>query len=156
MSDFYLASGLPQPVPSPDGLDAPYWAGLRDEKILLQRCADCREWQWGPEWICHHCHSENVGFEEVAGAGRIYSYERVWHPVHPALKDQGPYVVVLVELPAAGSVRVVGNLLGDPLAEVEIGAEVQAVFEHHGDPQAGADAEPAFTLLQWERVTIPS
>ena len=154
MSDFYLAPGLPQPVPSPDGLDAPFWQGLRAEKIFLQRCADCRQWQWGPEWICHHCHSESVDFEEVAGVGRIYSYERVWHPVHPALKDQGPYVVVLVELPEAGNVRVVGNLLGDPRAEVEIGAEVRAVFEHHADPQANAEA--AFTLLQWERVTIPS
>ena len=144
----YLAEGLPQPVPSPDGLDAPYWQGLREEKILLQRCADCGGWQWGPEWICHHCHSESVSFEEVEGRGRIYSYERVWHPVHPALKDQGPYVVVLVELPGAGNVRVVGNLLGDPEAEVVIGSEVEAVFEHHGD------AEPAFTLLQWKAVTI--
>ena len=145
----YLAEGLPQPVPSPDGLDAPYWQGLREERILLQRCADCGGWQWGPEWICHHCHSESVSFEQVEGKGRIYSYERVWHPVHPALKDQGPYVVVLVELPESGNVRVVGNLLGDPEAEVIIGAEVEAVFEHH------ADAEPAFTLLQWKAVTIP-
>lgn len=150
MSDSYLAPGLPQPVPSPDGLDAPYWQGLAEEKILLQRCADCGGWQWGPEWICHHCHSEAVGFEEVAGEGLIYSYERVWHPVHPALKNQGPYVAVLVELPGAGNVRVVGNLLGDPEAPVEIGTPVRAVFEHH------AAAEPPFTLLQWERVTIPS
>jgi len=150
VSEFYLAEGLPQPVASPDGIDAPYWQGLQEEKILLQRCADCREWQWGAEWICHHCHSESVGFEEVPGEGRIFSYERVWHPVHPALKEQGPYVVVLVELPAAGNVRVVGNLLGDPAAAVEIGTAVRAVFEHH------ANAEPAFTLLQWERVTIPA
>jgi len=150
MTDPYLAEGLPQPVPSPDGLDAPYWQGLREEKILLQRCSACGDWQWGPEWICHHCHSDAVGFAEVPGEGRIYSYERVWHPVHPALKEQGPYVVVLVELPAAGNVRVVGNLLGDPEAEVVIGSAVQAVFEHH------AEAELPFTLLQWERVTIPS
>jgi len=148
MMDPYLAEGLPQPVPSPDGLDAPYWQGLREEKILLQHCASCGNWQWGPEWICHHCHSDAIGFAEVSGEGRIYSYERVWHPVHPALKDQGPYVVVLVELPAAGNVRVVGNLLGDPQAEVLIGSAVQAVFEHH------AEADPAFTLLQWQRAPI--
>ena len=139
----YLAPGLPQPVPAPDGLDAPYWNGLKEEKILLQRCDDCGGWQWGPEWICHHCHSEKLSFEEVSGEGIIYSYERVWHPVHPALKEQGPYIVVLVELPDAGNVRLVGNLLGDPHQEVTIGAPVNAVFEHH------PDGEPAFTLLQW-------
>ena len=150
MNDFYLAPGLPQPVPAPDGLDAPFWAGLTEEKILLQRCADCRRWQWGPEWICHHCHSESVGFEAVSGEGVIYSYERVWHPVHPALKDQGPYLVVLVELPGADNARVVGNLLGDPEAEVVIGSRVRPVFEHH------PDAAPAFTLLQWKPVTLPT
>ena len=73
----------------------------------------------------------------------IYSWTRVWHPVHPALKDACPYVVVVVELPHAGKVRMLGNLLGDPRQEVVIGAPVQAVFEHHND------AEPAFTLVQW-------
>lgn len=145
MSESYLAAGLPQPAPAPDGLDAPFWQGLSEEKILLQRCSGCREWQWGPEWICHHCHSESMAFEETTGEGVIYSYERVWHPVHPALKDQGPYLVVLVEVPGAGGVRLVGNLLGDARADVEIGAPVQAVFEHH------QKADPPFTLLQWKR-----
>ena len=28
----YLPEGLPIPVPEPDGLSAPYWAGLREGK----------------------------------------------------------------------------------------------------------------------------
>lgn len=143
MSAPYLQPGLPQPVPSPDGLDAPFWSGLADGQIRIQRCQDCANWQWGPEWICHACRSDDLCFEAVAGEGRIYSFERVWHPVHPALLDQGPYLVVLVELPRAGNVRLVGNLLGDPHQNVVIGAPVTAVFEHHHD------AEPPFTLLQW-------
>jgi uncharacterized OB-fold protein len=130
-------------VASPDGLDAPFWSGLADERILLQRCNACSRWQWGPEWICHRCLSDDLGFAPVAGQGIVYSYERVWHPVHPALAHQGPYLVVLVSLPAADDVRLVGNLLGDPHQPVAIGAPVTAVFEHHHD------AEPAFTLLQW-------
>ena len=141
----YLNAGLPGPVAAPDGLDAPYWQGLRDGQLLLQRCAACQRFQWGPEWICHRCLSFDVGYAAVEPRGVIYSYERVWHPVHPALKDQGPYVIVLVELPAADNVRVVGNLLGDPRERVEIGTAVRGVFEHHD----AADA--AFTLLQWER-----
>ena len=63
--------------------------------------------------------------------------------MHPALAEQGPYVIVLVELPHADSVRLIGNLLGDPMQPLEIGAAVSGVFEHH----AGDD--PAHTLLQW-------
>jgi len=146
VSAAYLRPGLPQPVPAPDGLDAPFWAGLRDERLLLQRCGGCGHFQWGPEWICHRCHSFNLDYEEVAPEGLIYSHERVWHPVHPALAEQGPYVIVLVELPAADGVRLVGNLLGDPRQPLSIGAEVRGVFEHH------PDAEPPFTLLQWRAV----
>ena len=121
---YYLPAGLPQPVPEPDGLDAPYWEGTLRGELRVQRCRACRAWQWGPEWICHACLSFDVGWETIDGHGTIYSWERVWHPVHPALKDAGPYVVVLVELPHAGSIRMIGNLLGDPHQAVTIGPEM--------------------------------
>ena len=140
----YLDPGLPKPVPAADGLDAPFWEGVAAGKLMLQKCNACERWQWGPEWICHRCHSDDVGFEEVPPVGRIYSFERVWHPVHPALKNQGPYIVVLVEFPEHDQARIVGNLLGDPHQDVVIGDEVHAVFEHH------ADEDPAFTLVQWK------
>lgn len=140
----YLKPGLPQPAPMADGLDGPYWDGLREEKIRLQRCNQCNGWQWGPEWVCHQCLSFNMGFAEVPPVGRIFTWQRVWHPVHPALSEQGPYIVVVVELPGANNVRVVGNLLGDPHQTVVIGAAVEAVFEHHDA------AEPPYTLLQWQ------
>ncbi|MFU8815110.1 MAG: Zn-ribbon domain-containing OB-fold protein [Pseudomonadales bacterium] len=145
MSAPYLHPGLPAPTPARDGLDAPFWAGLRNERLLLQRCRNCNRWQWGPEWICHRCHSFDLGFEPVPAHGVIYSYERVWHPVHPALQHQGPYLVALVEIPHADGVRLLGNLLGDPQQTVEIGSAVVGAFEHH------LDADPAFTLLQWRR-----
>jgi uncharacterized OB-fold protein len=139
----YLPAGLPIPVPEADGLSAPYWAGLRENRLLVQRCAQCGTWQFGPEWICHRCHAFDPAWVEVEPRGRIYSWERVWHPSHRALQGHGPYLAVLVELAQAGGVRMVGNLLGDPMQEVVIGSEVEGVFEHH------ADAEPAYSLLQW-------
>ncbi len=143
MTDPYLGAGLPAPVPTPDGLDAPYWEGLANDEIRIQHCRGCERWQWGPEWICHHCHCDDLAFRAVTGHGTVYSYERVWHPVHPALKDQGPYLIVLVELDDAPGVRMVGNLLGDPRQPVRIGAPVSAVFEHH------REAQTPYTLVQW-------
>ena len=141
----YLPPGLPAPVAEPDGLSAPYWAALREGRLLVQRCSGCATWQFGPEWLCHRCHRFDHEWVEVAPQGLIHSWERVWHPSHPALKGHGPYLVVLVELPEAGNVRMVGNLLGDPMQEVTIGAPVQGVFEHH------AEASPPYSLLQWQR-----
>ena len=140
MSNYYLNEGLPRPRPS--SLDAPYWEGLQNNSLKLQYRESCGSWQWGPEWICHYCLSDSLIFREVKPEGTIYSYERVWHPVHPALSEQGAYIIVLVEIPEADNVRLVGNLVGDPHQTVEIGRSVKGVFEHH------AGEEP-YSLLNW-------
>ena len=137
----YLPPGLPGPAR--DTLSAPFWDGLREGRLRVQRCTRCGTWRFGPEWICHHCHDFDASWEDVEPRGRIFSWERVWHPSHPALANHGPYLVVLVELPQAGGVRLLGNLLGDPAQTVRIGAEVCGVFEAHDE------AEPPYTLLQW-------
>ena len=149
MSDSpYLPPGLARPAPMADGLDAPYWEGTRRHELLIQRCRACEGWQWGPEWICHRCRASDLAFEPVEPSGVVYSWERVWHPVHRALKDAVPYIVVLVELPQAGGVRTIGNLLGDREQTVEIGAPIEAVFEDH------PEGDLPFTLVHW-RVAVP-
>lgn len=99
---YYLPEGLPIPVPENDRLSEPYWEGLKREELWIQRCKVCANWQWGPEWICHKCHSFELDWVQVEGKGVVYSWERSWHPVHPALRArQEPYIVVLVALPKA-------------------------------------------------------
>jgi uncharacterized OB-fold protein len=147
MSSSYLNAGLPAPLAT--DLDRPFWDGLRANKLLLQRCRRCARFQWGPEWICHRCQNFDLDFAAVEAHGTIFSHQRVWHPVHPALNEQGPYVIVLVELAHADNVRLVGNLLGDPAQDLIIGAAVEGVFEHHADNVA------PFTLLQWRYPETP-
>ena len=147
MSDskqYYLPKGLPIPVPELDQLSRPYWEGLLQDRLMVQRCIQCKQWQFGPEWICYQCHSFDLDWQEVEPEGVIYSWERVWHPSHAALKSHGPYIAVLVDLPRVGNVRMVGNLLGDPHQEVEIGAAVIGVFEKH------SHASPPYGLLHWQ------
>ena len=141
MNNYYLNEGLPSPKAT--SLDLPYWSGLEENELRIQQCLSCKKWQWGPEWICHRCLSDQLEFLPVDPVGNIYSYERVWHPVHPALAEQGAYLIVLVELPHADDVRLVGNLIGDPAQEVVIGEPVKGIFEHH------PGKEP-YTLLHWE------
>lgn len=138
-----LPTSLPRPVPAPDGLDAQYWEATRRHELVAQRCSACRGWQWSPEWLCHRCHSFELRFEQVPGPARIFSWQRVWHPVHPALAEACPYVVLIVEFPEADGIRMLGNRVGDPEAAIEIGSRVLPVFEDH---DAG---DPPFTLVQW-------
>jgi uncharacterized OB-fold protein len=136
---YYLAEGLPEPVPAADGLDAGYWAGLEQDELRVQECRRCGTRQL-PEWICHRCLGFDLAWVPVRPTGTIYSWERVWNPSHPAVAPSLPYLVVLVQLDDAPEVRMVGNLLGDPMQAVPIDGPATAVFEHH----------PRFTLVQWE------
>ena len=135
----YMPEGMPLPAPQPDGLDAPFWQGTRQHRLLVQHCRACQTFQFGPEWICHQCRGADLDWQACSGHGKVYAFERVWHAVHPALKGRIPYLVVLVELPDAGNVRLVGNLLGDPLQDVRIGDDVDVVWEDHDE----------VTLPQW-------
>lgn len=133
------------PVPDSYGLDGPYWTGLRESVLVIQRCSSCQSWQWGPEWTCYVCGSFDVQWREAPREqgeyrGIIYSWERVWRAVEPALEGSVPYVAVLVTLPMAGDVRMIGNLLGDQRTTVEIGSQVSAAFEHH----------ERYSLLHWK------
>jgi uncharacterized protein len=137
---FYLPPSLPAPVPGRDGLDGPYWAALREERLIAQRCSRCRTWQWGPEWLCHNCHAFEVEWSEVPHIdgryeGDVFSFERVW----PTDAIPRSYLVGLVELPQAGGIRMVGALPADMQRRV-IGTRVCAVFDHH----------PDYTLVHWQ------
>jgi uncharacterized OB-fold protein len=136
----YLPAGMPAPAASRDALDCEFYEAARRHELVVQRCGKCGTFQFPAEWICHKCHAFDPGWHRVSGRARIYSWERVWHPAHPALKNACPYLVVVVELEDAGGVRMVGNLLGDPLQEVRIDAAVEAVFEDHPEGHA---------LIQW-------
>ena len=142
----YLPEGLPRPAPAVDGLGAEFWEAAKRHELVVQQCRACEGFQWGPEWICYQCHSYDLTYTRVSGRGVIYSWERVWHPVHPALQEATPYIVVLVELPDAGNVRMAGNLLGDRRQDVVIGAEVEVAFEDKGE------GDEAYTLVQWRVV----
>jgi uncharacterized protein len=136
---YYLPEGLPTPRAQRNGLDKEFWEATKRHELVVQSCKSCGAFQWGPEWICHKCHSAEMGWQKVAGRGRLFSWTRSWNPVHPALREACPYIVVVVELPDANNVRMVGNLLGDPMIDPPFDAKVEAVFEDHPDA----------TLVQW-------
>jgi uncharacterized protein len=140
---YYLPEGLPSPRAQRDGLDKEYWDATRRHELVVQRCNTCEAFQWGPEAVCHKCHSTDLGWAKVSGRGRLYSWIRTWNPVHPALREACPYITAVVQLSDADNIRMVGNLVGEPLQNPPFEAEVEAVFEDH----------PEATLVHWKLVS---
>jgi uncharacterized OB-fold protein len=81
--------------------------------------------------MCPDCQSTETDWAEWSGRGKVYSWIVVHHPAHPALADQVPYVVALVELEAR--IRVVANVVGCPPDEVRADMPVELFFADVGD-----------------------
>ncbi|OEJ32884.1 bifunctional MaoC family dehydratase N-terminal/OB-fold nucleic acid binding domain-containing protein [Streptomyces subrutilus] len=121
----------PRPVVNRD--NEGFWAGVRDHKLLIQRCTACAalRFPWLPG--CNACASPDWDTVEACGAGTVFSYVVMHHPPFPAFTahehsaaEGAPYAVALVEL--AEGVRMVSNITGVPYDKVRIGLPVHLEF----------------------------
>jgi uncharacterized OB-fold protein len=133
--------------PYADGLDLPYWEGLRAGELRLQRCGECGSWIWGPRWMCGQCQVFDPEWVAVEPVGRVFSWTRTWHSFIPELAGELPFITVLVELPHAGGRRVLGLLTEDGDADIAIGDAVRGIIQH--------PADAPWPLLRWQRAGTP-
>ncbi|MGW6703270.1 bifunctional MaoC family dehydratase N-terminal/OB-fold nucleic acid binding domain-containing protein [Streptomyces sp. NPDC054956] len=112
----------PRPVINRDNQG--FWDGVREHKLLIQRCTACAtlRFPWLPG--CNACAGPEWDTVEASGAGTVFSYVVMHHPPFPAFDP--PYAVALVEL--VEGVRMVSNITGVPYDKVRIGMPVQLEF----------------------------
>ncbi|KAB1149257.1 hypothetical protein F7R91_05730 [Streptomyces luteolifulvus] len=113
----------PRPVVNRD--NAGFWEGVRQHRLLIQRCTGCGtpRHPWLPG--CNGCGSLDWDTVEASGDGTVYSYVVMHHPPFPAFDP--PYAVALVEL--AEGVRMISNIIGVPYDKVRIGMPVRLEFQ---------------------------
>lgn len=104
------------------GNDGQYWLALGEGRLELLQCAKCRHWHWPAPFRCAACGSFEFGWHAVAPSGHIFTWARARHPFSGSEALGLPYTSVLVELPEAGGIRLLGLLDGD--TEPQIGAPV--------------------------------
>lgn len=117
------------PKPEPTELSRPYWDGLREGRLLFQRCG-C-----GHAWLparrhCPACLKPEPAWEPASGVGTLLSWVVYHTAYHPAFADRLPYNVALVELDEGP--RLLTNIVGrnDLLRG---GARVTLQIEREGD-----------------------
>ena len=106
---------------------ARFWAGTARGELLVQRCDACRRLRFPPRPVCPWCRSFDATWTAMAGTATLWSWVIAHPPLLPAYAENAPYNVVVVQLDEDASIRMVGNLVGDPEA-VGIGAPVRVVF----------------------------
>ncbi|MEU6661723.1 bifunctional MaoC family dehydratase N-terminal/OB-fold nucleic acid binding domain-containing protein [Streptomyces sp. NPDC046821] len=112
----------PRPVVNRD--NAGFWEGVREHRLLIQRCTSCGtlRFPWLPG--CGTCASLEWTTVEASGEGTVFSYVVMHHPPFPAFDP--PYAVGLIEL--AEGVRIISNVVGVPYDKVRTGMPVRLEF----------------------------
>lgn len=121
-------SDAPLPSPTPDS--QPYWDGLRNGQLLLQRCGRCGTARHYPRPVCDRCFSMDVTWAPAVGEGQVHSWTVTHHPFLPSFRERLPYALVAADLPEG--VRLLARLRG-PADGLALGAPVRCGFEPLGD-----------------------
>ena len=100
---------------------AHFWQGLRDGKLLIQRCKGCNTLRHPPQPMCEQCQSLQWDCIESTGKGTIYTYTVMHYPEIPPFDY--PNIIVLVELEEG--VRIVSQLTDCKPDAVQIGMAVE-------------------------------
>lgn len=116
------AGPLPQATPETQ----PFFDGLRERKLMIQRCGACGQAYYYPRPICPHCMSDDVHWFQASGKGLVYSFV-INHRSSPGF--EAPYVIAVVELEEGP--RMMTNLVGiEPDPEVvQCDMAVEIVYE---------------------------
>jgi uncharacterized protein len=113
------------PAVTPD--TQPYWDGLRDRKLMLQCCGDCRKVRHYPRPVCDACWSMNTGWIEATGQGSVHSWTITHYAFHPGYKGELPFILLTVDLPEG--VRMNAQARGIEAASLAVGRKVRVGFE---------------------------
>lgn len=87
-----------RPAPQRDRDSAFFWAGLRAEQLLLQRCSSCEHHRFPPLPACPRCGETQSRIDSSPGAGHLYSWIVVHRGFSDAFADDVPYTIGVVEL----------------------------------------------------------
>jgi len=114
---------FPRPTPETEA----YWEACRKHQLLIQRCTQCREFQFYPRVLCSKCASNDLEWAQASGKGQILTFTIVRRAVSAAYDADVPYVVALIQLDEGPTMM--SNVIDCDPEALQIGDPVQVVFE---------------------------
>ena len=133
------ATDYRKPLPVPSDISRPFWEGLREGLLRVQRCRDCGRQVFYPRSFCTHCLSESLDWVTVSGRAKLYSFTVVRRAMNPAFQEDVPYVYAIVELEEGP--RVTANVVNCPLEALRVDMPLKAIYD---------SVTPEVTLLKFE------
>ena len=120
-----------KPIPPMNPWAEPFWAGTREGRLVIQKCADCGKHVFYPRLVCPFCFSERLGWIEASGRGTVYSHTLVQSNPPSAFMEDLPFTIAIVELEEG--VRMMTNIVDCDPEAVHCEMPVEVTFERLTD-----------------------
>jgi uncharacterized OB-fold protein len=138
------SAGGDRPLPVADRDSTPWWAGLAEHVLRLQRCDACATLRWPPRALCNRCGSLDWSWVAVSGRATTASWIVNRHAFSEAFGV--PFVVVMARLDEQDDILLPGAYGGAPDGhDLHIGRRLVVAFDDVAVPE-GADP---VSLLRW-------
>lgn len=124
-------SEIPLLRPYVDHDNREFWEGVKQHRLVFQKCRDCGLLVHRPRPMCPRCLSTEKEWVTSEGKGTIYSWVNFVYAnaAYPGIKV--PYTVVVVQM--LEGVRMISNMYDVKPEDVYIGMPVEVVFEQVAD-----------------------
>jgi hypothetical protein len=127
-----------KPLPTVTDETRPFWEGLGQGELRLQRCRGCGHHRYPIAPVCPRCLGAESEWVCVSGRGKVFSYV-IFHQVyHEAFRADAPYNVALIQLDEGPFMF--SNVVEIPNAAIRCDMPVTVVF----DPVTDAITLPRF------------
>jgi uncharacterized protein len=130
-----------RPLPAPTPVTAPYWDGLKEGRIRVQKCLDCDEWVFYPRSRCSHCLSDRLEWRDVSGDATLYTFTIARQPTSPHFAQDVPQLLAVVEL--EGGIRMTTTLVRVEESDIRVGMRLKPWFDRVNDEITLLRFEPA-------------
>jgi uncharacterized protein len=119
------------PLPEPSIETEPFWAGVQERKLLMPKCGKCGKVTFPPTVACPHCDAQAFAWTQMSGRGKVFSFVVMHRVYRAAFKEKVPYVIAVIDLEEGP--RIISNVVGMPIDEVQCEMPVKVVYEEVRD-----------------------
>ncbi len=116
-----------KPLPVPTPTSEPFWKGLREHRLVLQRCRNCQKLVHYPRSNCPYCLGADLEWTEVPGNGVVYTYTIARRATAPQFEDEVPQKIAVVQLDEGP--RLTTTLVNVNEDDIRVGMRVRPVFQ---------------------------
>jgi uncharacterized protein len=120
-----------------DDVSEPYWTGLKEGELRIQRCASCGYLRHPISWLCPECLHEDSEWIAMSGRGTVETFVWYFEFIGAAVGELAgyqkelPYNVAAIRLEEGP--RLISTVRDVAFGDLSVGAAAPAVFDDVGD-----------------------